>query len=99
MTRGTRSHNSLWNVKPIDREALQLAIEIARRDPLCAEQIESKLRHEPWQEVAKFAVAFRGYGLVSVCGIWARNAHSGSLSPRAGFGVSFLMGMLNGERR
>jgi hypothetical protein len=34
--------------------------------------------------------AFRRYGFVSVCGIWARNAHSGSLSPRAGFGVSFL---------
>jgi hypothetical protein len=35
--------------------------------------------------------AFRGSGFVSVCGIWARNVHSGSSSPRARFGVSFLM--------
>jgi hypothetical protein len=35
---------------------------------------------------------FRGSGLVSVCGVWARNAHSGSLSPRAIFGVSFSYG-------
>jgi hypothetical protein len=31
------------------------------------------------------------YGLVSVCGKWQRERHSGPLSPRAIFGVSFLM--------
>src|SRR5262245_4823940 len=38
---------------PIDREALERAMQIARRD--CAEQLDNKLKDEPWTEVAKFA--------------------------------------------
>ena len=39
----------------VDRDALQRAMEIAKRDPQRAKQLESKLRDEPWSDVAEFA--------------------------------------------
>ena len=38
-----------------DRAALKQAMEIAQRDPLRAEQLQAKLKDEPWEEVAEFA--------------------------------------------
>jgi len=49
---------------------------------LCALSCECRLKR-------RGSAAFRGSALVSACGIWLRNAHFGSLSPRAVFGVSF----------
>jgi hypothetical protein len=41
----------------LDRQALDLAITIDReRNKACREQIDDKLRTEPWFKVAKFAV-------------------------------------------
>ncbi len=39
----------------IDREALELCMQLFRKDSLRAEQIDAKLRDEPWEEVAEFA--------------------------------------------
>ena len=39
----------------VDREALERCMEIARRDPSRAEQLDSKLQDEEWAEVAEFA--------------------------------------------
>ena len=39
----------------VDREALERCMEIARRDPSRAEQLDSKLQDEEWAEVASFA--------------------------------------------
>ena len=39
----------------VDRDALERAMEIAQRDPLCAELLRRKLEDEPWREVAEFA--------------------------------------------
>ena len=40
----------------VDRDALTRAMEIcAKRDRLFAEHLESKLKDEPWREVAEFA--------------------------------------------
>ena len=40
----------------VDREALERAMEITKRDPLRAEQLEGKLlQGDPWTEVAEFA--------------------------------------------
>src|SRR5262244_1465008 len=49
---------------------------------------------ERWEPRSKrhATAAFRVYGLVSVCGIWQRKRDSVPLSPRAVFGVSFLIG-------
>ena len=38
-----------------DRDALERAMEIARHDPLRAEQLQSMLADEPWVDVASFA--------------------------------------------
>jgi hypothetical protein len=38
-----------------DRDALERAMQIARRDPSRAQQLQSKLIDEPWDEVAEFA--------------------------------------------
>ena len=41
---------------PVDRDALERAMQIvAQRDPLSAEHLASKLKHETWREVAEFA--------------------------------------------
>ena len=42
-------------MKQVDRQALELAMQQARLDPLTAEQLASKLKGESWQEVAEFA--------------------------------------------
>jgi hypothetical protein len=43
-------------IKPLDRDALERCLALAREsDPLRAEQIDDKLRSEPWFEVADFA--------------------------------------------
>jgi len=39
----------------VDRDALELAMKLIRHNPLRAEQIDSKLKDEPWEKVAKFA--------------------------------------------
>jgi len=38
-----------------DRAALQLAMQMARQDLVRAEQLDAKLKDEPWQSVAEFA--------------------------------------------
>src|SRR5215471_288892 len=38
-----------------DQDALRRAMTIAMQDPAKAEQLKSKLQHEPWHEVAAFA--------------------------------------------
>jgi hypothetical protein len=38
-----------------DRDALERAMDIAKRDKERAKQLQSKLRDEPWIEVAEFA--------------------------------------------
>jgi hypothetical protein len=38
-----------------DKAALKLAMEYAHREPLRAEQLDSKLKGEPWSKVAEFA--------------------------------------------
>jgi hypothetical protein len=44
------------DLDPVDREALERAMAIAmQRDPLSAEHLASKLKDEPWREVAEFA--------------------------------------------
>jgi hypothetical protein len=49
----------------------------ASQSGLCALSCECRLKR-------RGTAAFRGSALVSACGIWLRNAHFGSLSPRAG---------------
>jgi len=39
----------------IDRDALELAMKLIRKNPGRAEQIDFKLRDEPWRKVAMFA--------------------------------------------
>lgn len=39
----------------LDRDALKRCMEIAKREPGRTEQLESKLKDEPWLEVAEFA--------------------------------------------
>src|SRR5262249_6775548 len=41
-------------LSPADREALELAIELTRRDAKRREQVEEKLREEGWLETALF---------------------------------------------
>src|SRR5262249_16378297 len=55
---------------------------------------QSSLHRLTWEPRSKrhATAAFRVYGLVSVCGIWQRTRDSVPLSPRAVFGVSFLIG-------
>src|SRR5262245_60029022 len=43
------------DLDPIDRDALERAMQVARRDPGRGEQPDSKLKDEPWDEVAVFA--------------------------------------------
>ena len=38
-----------------DRDALERAIQIARRDPSRTQQLDEKLQDEPWDEVAQSA--------------------------------------------
>jgi len=40
---------------PVYRNALARALEMARREPLRGEQLDHKLEHEPWEQVARFA--------------------------------------------
>jgi hypothetical protein len=40
----------------VDRDALERAMQIAQRDPLRAQQLQSKLDDEAWVAVAEFAV-------------------------------------------
>jgi hypothetical protein len=40
---------------PIDIEALHRAMELARKEPVRARQLDDMLRDRPWQEVARFA--------------------------------------------
>jgi hypothetical protein len=42
-------------MKKTDRDALHLAMKIAREDPARAGQLDAKLADEPWHEVAEFA--------------------------------------------
>jgi len=43
-------------IDPVDREALERAIEMARQEsPGRREQIDDKLADEPWEKVARFA--------------------------------------------
>jgi hypothetical protein len=42
-------------VNKIDREALQRALKLARAEPEYREQLERKLKTEPWEHVAEFA--------------------------------------------
>jgi hypothetical protein len=42
-------------LKQVDRQALELAMQQARRDSFTAAQLDSKLKGESWQEVAEFA--------------------------------------------
>ena len=42
-------------MKQVDRQALELAMQQARRDPLTAEQLAGKLKGESWQAVAEHA--------------------------------------------
>src|SRR5262249_4918075 len=39
----------------VDRDALELAMKLIRKNPGRAEQIDAKLKDEPWEKVAKFA--------------------------------------------
>ena len=39
----------------VDRDALERAMQIAQRDPLRKEQLQSKLEDEEWTETATFA--------------------------------------------
>jgi hypothetical protein len=43
------------NLDPVDRDALQACIDIARCDPERADQIAHKLQHDTWDEAATFA--------------------------------------------
>jgi hypothetical protein len=43
------------NETEIDREALERALELARQEPQRAEQLDEKLKDEPWHAVARFA--------------------------------------------
>lgn len=47
--------DGLVDVNAVDRDALERAMQIAQRDPLRAAQLQSKLKDEPWIEVAEFA--------------------------------------------
>lgn len=40
---------------PLDRDALERAMALARRDPMRAAQLDDKLRGESWRAVAEFA--------------------------------------------
>jgi hypothetical protein len=40
---------------PVYRDALTRALEMARREPLRGDQLDYKLKHEPWEQVARFA--------------------------------------------
>ena len=42
-------------MNPIDRAALEQAMAIAMRDPARADQLNSMLEDDPWEEVAAFA--------------------------------------------
>jgi len=42
-------------MNPNDRAALELAMQMARREPGRGEQLDFKLRHETWKSVAQFA--------------------------------------------
>ena len=42
-------------MQKIDRDALKLAMAMARQDPMRARQLDDKLKNEPWEEVAQFA--------------------------------------------
>ncbi len=43
-------------MQKLDREALELAVELCRADPIHATQIAEKLAEEPWEDVAEFCV-------------------------------------------
>src|SRR5262245_4461299 len=47
--------SSMTHLNQTDRDALERCMEIAQRDPGRADQLQSKLRDEPWHEVAEFA--------------------------------------------
>jgi len=43
------------DLNAVDRDALERAMQIAQRDPLRAQQLQSKLKDEAWVAVAEFA--------------------------------------------
>jgi hypothetical protein len=45
----------MTDLNQTDRDALERCMQIARRDPSRAQQLQSKLIDEPWDEVAQFA--------------------------------------------
>src|SRR5262249_18190397 len=53
----TETHLRADDLSEIDRDALERAMQLARRDPLRAQQLDSKLADESWVEVAKFAAS------------------------------------------
>jgi hypothetical protein len=50
----TQTH-AIEDIDAIDQDALQRAMERVRRDPERSEQLDAKLKDEPWHEVATFA--------------------------------------------
>jgi hypothetical protein len=47
--------SELLPLTEVDRAALQRALDEARREPSCAEQLSEMLTDRPWEEVAKLA--------------------------------------------
>jgi hypothetical protein len=45
----------MTHLDQVDRDALERAMQIAQRDPSRAQELQSKLKDEPWNEVAEFA--------------------------------------------